>query len=412
MKKIYLLLVFIESLFFLNNANSANFGWTQRANFGGVGRHRCVAFTIGNRGYLGTGHYNAQGQVLFKDIWEYDPASNSWTQKADYAGGKSYHNVGFSIGNKGYVGTGRDSTFANTAEFFEYDQLTNTWTKKANYLGGPMRGGVAFVIGNYGYVGTGLTNSGYTSAFYRYDPVNDQWTAIAPMPTGGRISAVGFAIGNKGYVGTGYISGFGSSNDFWEYDPALNSWTQKTNVGGYTQRMEAAGFSLNGKGYLGTGDNYSSGTNYGDFWEYNPQTNSWVQIADFGGLPRRYLTCLVIGNKGYAGTGTNGTNFSDFWEYSELLSTDELSNSLNEIKIYPLPASTETTFDLGNIPDLYKYDFSLTIYSSNGSVVRTINEISSNQVTINRDYLSSGMYFYRLSSKRYNISKTGKLIWE
>ena len=43
-----------------------------------------------------------------KDFWEYDPAANAWTQKADFGGTARYCAVGFSIGSKGYIGTGWD----------------------------------------------------------------------------------------------------------------------------------------------------------------------------------------------------------------------------------------------------------------------------------------------------------------
>ena len=42
----------------------------------------------------------------YKDFWEYDPAANTWTQKADFGGTARYGAVGFSIGSKGYIGTG------------------------------------------------------------------------------------------------------------------------------------------------------------------------------------------------------------------------------------------------------------------------------------------------------------------
>lgn len=413
MKKLYffrpLFLLFFLPI--LHEVSAANWGWTQRASFGGIGRHRSIAFTIGNRAYMGTGHYNAQGDVQFKDIWEFDPASNAWTQKADFGGGKRYHSVAFSLNGKGYVATGRDTTFANKADVWEYDPLANTWTQKNNFSGGPCRGAVAFVIGNDAYIGTGRTNSGYTSAFYRYNQGNDTWTAVAPLPTAGRISAVGFAIGNKGYVGTGFITGFGSTNDFWEYNPQTNTWTQRQNVGGFTQRMEASGFAINGKGYLGTGDNYSSGTNYGDFWEYDPNTNMWTQIADFGGLPRRYLTSFTIGNKGYAGLGTNGTNFQDVWEYSELLSAPELQDKMQEVRVYPNPATEFVTLDLQSMTDLYKYQFSLWIINSSGQLIYQADNLTENNITVNRPLNTSGLCYYYIKSERYNLVKSGKILW-
>jgi hypothetical protein len=40
------------------------------------------------------------------DFWEYDPATNAWTQKANFAGLARETPVGFAIGNKGYIGCG------------------------------------------------------------------------------------------------------------------------------------------------------------------------------------------------------------------------------------------------------------------------------------------------------------------
>ena len=76
--------------------------WAQKADFGGMVRRNAAGFSIGNKGYIGTG-YSFAGPYL-KDFWEYDPANNSWTQKASVGGSGRFLAVGFSIGSKGYVG--------------------------------------------------------------------------------------------------------------------------------------------------------------------------------------------------------------------------------------------------------------------------------------------------------------------
>src|SRR5438309_254969 len=88
--------------------------WTQKADFGGGPRGAAVGFSIGSKGYVGT------GVVTFayrKDFWEYDPSTNVWTQKADFGGTARHSAVGFSIGGKGYIGTGFDGSFRN--DFWE-----------------------------------------------------------------------------------------------------------------------------------------------------------------------------------------------------------------------------------------------------------------------------------------------------
>src|SRR5438552_3611955 len=78
--------------------------WVQKADFGGGGRNLAAGFSIGDKGYIGTGH--STGYV--KDFWEYDPPTNVWTKKADFGGSARNAAVGFSIGTKGYIGTGSD----------------------------------------------------------------------------------------------------------------------------------------------------------------------------------------------------------------------------------------------------------------------------------------------------------------
>src|SRR5438552_2068704 len=108
--------------------------WTQKADFGGAARSGAVGFSIGGKGYIGTGYDGSDT----KDFWEYDPATNAWTQKADFGGIARENAVGFSIGSKGYIGTGANFDAAPT-DFWEYDPATNAWTQKADFGGGGQR---------------------------------------------------------------------------------------------------------------------------------------------------------------------------------------------------------------------------------------------------------------------------------
>ena len=120
---------FLVALFLVNIHSTqvaATLVWTEKANFGGEARHRAIGFSIGNRGYMGLGHYNAIVDVLFEDIWEFDPGTNTWTQKADFPGGKRLQCASFTINGIGYVGTGRDPFFIEHDDFYAYNPITNT----------------------------------------------------------------------------------------------------------------------------------------------------------------------------------------------------------------------------------------------------------------------------------------------
>src|SRR5882672_12677269 len=79
-------------------------------------------------------------------------------------------------------------------------------------------------------------------------------------------------------------------------------------------------FVINGKGYMGMGSP-AVNANSRDIWEYNPQTDVWIQQLDFPSSPRNGAVTFTIGDKGYLGTGYiySGNQVfavTDFWEYS------------------------------------------------------------------------------------------------
>src|SRR6185503_14190540 len=152
-----------------------------------------------------------------------------WTAKASYGGTPRNRAAAFSIPSihKLYIVGGYDFTYEQ--DTWEYDTLTNAWTQKANFPGGPTSA-VAFSINGKGYTGTGV-NGGYVwyNSFYEYDPASNVWTPKANFPGAARGYAVGFATANKGYIGGGFSGTpgvFVAYIDFYEYDPLTDTWTQ------------------------------------------------------------------------------------------------------------------------------------------------------------------------------------------
>ena len=144
--------------------------WIQRTNFGGVGRHRASAFSIGNRGYIGCGHVNGNNiNISYKDWWSYDPSTDSWTQISDYPV-LNYGAISFATSTEGYVGGGA----ALASEFYQYNPQTNLWTAIQNCPGTPGDQG-SFSVNNKGYVIWG-------SNLYESDPGTGNWTTKQSAP--------------------------------------------------------------------------------------------------------------------------------------------------------------------------------------------------------------------------------------
>lgn len=336
--------------------------WTQKADFIGNGRTAASGFSIGTNGYIGLGYeglissdfppfpvpYNRDN--LRKDFYAYNPSTDSWSRKSDFGGVPRYAAVGFSIGNKGYFATGMSpltSVNQDNRDIWQYDPLTDTWSANSSFPGNACEFAVGFSINNKAYIGTGRNddsqNYGVYNDFYEFDPVSQSWKKIADLGAssfidgGVRTGAAYFSIGNKGYIGTGY-NGI-PKTDFWEYDPFTDVWTQKADLPGTRGRTNAVGFRAGNKGHIGAG---FGNTWLSDFWEYDPQTNSWVQIPSI--VQRDYLTSFTIGDTGYVGLGTyRATFYNDFYRYDPVL------KSWKRIANFPGGAIvTKVSFGIGN----------------------------------------------------------------
>jgi N-acetylneuraminic acid mutarotase len=135
----------------------------------------------------------------------------------------------FVIGNYAYVGTGDVDNSTNTANasFYQYDPSTDTWTQKGDFPGGPRNSATGFSIGNMGYLGTGLDINGhYLSDFWQYNPASDSWIRKSDFGGGGRFAAAAFSGANQGYMGFGQgadqITPYELTNvffDLWQYQP-------------------------------------------------------------------------------------------------------------------------------------------------------------------------------------------------
>lgn len=375
--------------------------WYKKANVGGEARHRCTAFSIGNKGYYGGGHVNSGTVVTYKDYWEYDPATNSWTQIADFGGGLRYHSSAFTIGDVAYVGGGEDHESNYTNDFWKYIPEINTWYPIANLPSTPRRGGVAFVIDDKGYYGTGQSHLGYHSDFYCYDPVLDEWDTIASMPGDPRNAAVSFTHNGKGYVGTGHKIG-AALNDFYQYDPISNTWETKSPVGG-SIRQDAMGFVIDGKGYIGTG-NDNLGTDFGDIWEYDFELDTWTEIEEFLGEKRRYAATFTINDIPYIIGGTDGTNFKDTWAFAPAVSINEHSKT-SYFNAFPNPSNNQIKLSFAG--NLNSTDY-IAIYTIQGQLILKISASKNN--ILERDYLGSGCYIVKYFSDN-QLMQTEKIIF-
>ena len=178
------------------------------------------------------------------DVWEYDPAADSWKSLAPLPG-KRGSAVAVEAGGKIYVIGGATTVEGSKDPFFTffgpaqvlstndvYDPATNKWESRRpmavprNHAYGAAVNGKIYVIG--GRTGHALIlTASNTDVVEEYNPVTNMWSAPRNrMPTA-RSGGVSATDGRRIYVAGGEVTTtavVGAHNAIEAYDPAINAW--------------------------------------------------------------------------------------------------------------------------------------------------------------------------------------------
>jgi N-acetylneuraminic acid mutarotase len=358
------------SILLLTSGLHAN-PWIKKANFGGVGRHRALGLATSYKGYIGLGHVNGTGvDISYKDWWEYDPASDSWTQRANFPV-NNHGAVGFGTTNRVYVGGGSGLN----GEFYGYNPATNTWYPIASCPFSPTDT-QGFSVQGKGYV--------YQSNnLAEYDPSSNSWSLKAQAPVTFGNWSCSFATEASGFVKSGTA--------LYEYKPSANEWIQRANFPGAMSNGSSA-FSYKGTGIFTCGYSGWLSNVTEEVWQYNPGDNSWQMLAEFPGTNRRFPVAFSIHDKGYYGTGTNGINLNDFWQF-DITTAGIIESSSQNVQVYPLPAVNEVHF---LFPSEWNEPTILQLFSTTGQKMMETTIHSPAFTLVRNQTFVSGRYLYIL----------------
>jgi N-acetylneuraminic acid mutarotase len=177
-------------------------------------RSAAVAFWINGKGYLALGAEDQIWQPQYlTDLWEFDPPSGTWSQKASLpsagrVGARAFvlHGKAYVVGGDTLVGAG-----GTTNDVWVYDPFDDAWQQRAS-IPGPNLGTsiVATHIGDHGYVCG-------ESHLWEYDPYDDTWQPGTPPPVPFNAASFAFSVGDKGFFGGGHGA---IGKIFYEYSPA------------------------------------------------------------------------------------------------------------------------------------------------------------------------------------------------
>jgi hypothetical protein len=219
-------------------------------------------------------------------------APNVWGSGASIPTGARYRAAGASCDGKTYYIFGGNDGSTVLNETWMYDPASNTWTRKAD-MPVSLMSMEATCIDDYIYLVGGYTGSAYTNRFLVYDTVADTWVNSTwpnirtPMTAAwdGKLYAFG---GNPG-----------PSDETWMYDPATAAWTGPL-ASMPTATSYGAATTMGGYTYVIGGVDSSGALNA--VQRYDPAANTWSTGPS---LPAGRMNPMLVwyGNRLYAATG-------------------------------------------------------------------------------------------------------------
>ena len=346
-------------------------------------RQQSISFTIGGKIYFGCGTMN--------DLWQLDTGTGVWTQMANYPGvvnpTSPYSEKTLVLGDSAYFGYGNN--------FYQYTPASNTWAHKRAFPGSSTGGstllslnGVGYYIGPYNnevwayypgsdtfiqknslasltdviggfvsnnraYIFVSLPSFEYGDSLgqivvEQYNDTSDSWALVSfgppdPFLPGNQSSHVSFAIGSNGYIGSEYVligGGYAIDPNFWEYNPDLNTWAQRASLA-FSSNNQTEAVTIDSVAYVFGGSldpNYATNA----LWSYNGNSEKWLQKAHFPGTARSRAIGFAINGIFYTGGGFDylGGTLYDFWQYDPASDTWAQKDSLPTTNIIPVAAGT------------------------------------------------------------------------
>jgi len=258
--------------------------WTTSPGYGNDGNmmHSAVWDRDNSQVLVYGGIHETPGTTyVHNDLWAYNPASQSWTQKQSVDRAKYFH--------------------------------TAVWADSFHMM--IVFGGIT-VIGSDQY----LLNE--TLLYY---PANNTWVLAAPSPWGGKMlhTASWDSANNQMLVvgGTPDGSWANVTGELWAFRPATNSWHRLPSLSSTHERGGAASFwDTQSDMLIVFGGRKGDNNLMSSVWSYKPSMNSWTQRNN-APVARIFhsMGWDPIGNKGFSYGGLSDSAMSSrLYEYNPL----------------------------------------------------------------------------------------------
>ncbi|MFI5635022.1 carboxypeptidase regulatory-like domain-containing protein [Streptomyces sp. NPDC051664] len=237
-------------------------------------------------------------------FYAYDPATETWRQKADAPSGVVSASGGFIDGkfyaSGGYWVAADFSSMGIETRTQVYDPATNTWSVAADNPDALASSGAAVLDGKLYTVGGMNLDDSFHSTASAYDPKTNKWSTIHSYPERINNASCGGMAG-KLYCAGGFtnrddgVAGSREVKDAFVYDPADDSWTQ---IADLPIDMAQAAYGVADGRLLISGGITRNGADVTDQgYAYDPAMNWWTPLPSGG--EARNLAAGVVGTRGF-----------------------------------------------------------------------------------------------------------------
>jgi len=238
------------------------------------------------------------GTINWGTLFEFDPSTNTFTKKVDFAGGVASGmfpsgKLMQASNGKLYGMTSKGGTY-NLGVIFEFDPATSTFTKKMDFNGtvngsyphgALMQASDGKLYGMASYGGSATTKG----VLFQYDIATSTYTKKIDFTgtANGRAPYGELIQGTDGKLyGMTQLGGANDKGTLFQFDPITNAYTKKIDFDGTTNGLNPWGSLMqasNGMMYGLTSGGGISGV--GVLFEYNPTTSGLNKIMDFSVVP-------------------------------------------------------------------------------------------------------------------------------
>lgn len=276
-------------------------------------RASAVSFVVGNYAYVFGGR-DVDGGYL-NDLWRYDITNDTWASMGVTPLESRVNATACVYDNIAYVGLGFNGKYGTSSSYFRdwwsYDPENDTWTQLKHYPDSATAKAVSMVGDGELYVGYGFCWT-YERNMYRYNIDSDSWSFIdvhldrnaLTFPTRS-FGGVGSTCQGRHYAGTGFRT---NSLNWWgEFDPN-GEWFRREDVPGYKRTLAACTATKNFVYVIGgmhMGGVNTDGRVLNDIQQYDPENDTWSQVAVLPDGGRMNHVAFCKGNRIFVGLGEN-----------------------------------------------------------------------------------------------------------